>query len=154
MAGSLGRPRSRTLTWPIHTDPSPVRTSTAPRLRCRIAPGGPGGPERTGPGCASYTETGVSTRVVRTPGEPSAALIRRTIIAVGSDQQNSRSDWRISGRSLPRTSSAVYVQRAGRKLRSAALATTSCTRSIAAWVTGPLYRLLLRGGSAGIGNVR
>ncbi len=104
VAGSFGWSRSRTLTCPIQTEPSPVRTSIAPRLRCSTVPGLP---VSAGPGWASNTETAIPLIVARTPGEPSAARIRRTMAAVGSAQENSRSDWRISGRSLPRMSGAA-----------------------------------------------
>ena len=42
----------------------------------------------------------------------------------------------------------------GTNAGSAALAATSSTSSTAASATGPLYSADLRGGSAGIGNIR
>ena len=81
--------------------PSPVRTSTASWCRRTIVPGSP---DAGGPGSASNTDTSRPQSVVRTPGDPSAARMRRRIVSVLSDQANRRSSWRIAGRRRPITS--------------------------------------------------
>ena len=68
--------------------------------------------------------------------------------AVGSDQENARSAWRIGGRSRPGTSGARSPAARGRNAGSAALATTSWTSSTAASVTGPVVERALARRSA------
>ncbi len=131
--------------------PSPVCTSTASWRRWATVPGSPRSP---GPAWASNTASGTSQSVVRTPGDPSAARIRRTIVAVSSDHEKWRSVARIAGRSVPITSGSRSSKGSGSNASSAAFSTTSAINSIAASAMGPLYRLLLADGPASIGNVR
>ena len=105
-------------TWPIHTAPSPVRTSTAPWRRRATVPGSPAVAAGPAWAWASNTDTSAGrTSSVRTPGAPSAARIRRTMCSVLSCQENSRSAWRICGRSRPITSGGALVQRLGHERR-------------------------------------